>query len=917
MRAITAMGGQSFYRYVLVIGLTASLFLNPVVSHASPSKSGDPSVSQVLRFSRDDDHCKLEENNRFDCWPEVKGATETACEKRGCCWKAKVSKGAPRCFFPSDYGNYTASSVKETASGITALISRPDSTFFPPDIKNLKVQIDYQTESRLRIKIFDPKNARFEPPVPVPSAAKKVKKPLYKVTVTKHPFSITVTRVSTGATVFDSTGMAPLIFADQFLQIGTRLSTDSLYGLGEHRYKFLQKVDTWRRLVFWNHDLPPTKKNGYGSHPFFLNLEPAKDGGIPDAHGVLLLSSNAAEAALQPYGKDKAGALTFRTIGGVLDLFVVLGPSPLNVAAQYTEVVGRPYLPPFWSLGFHLCRWGYNNSTNLQAVIKRNRDAGIPYDVQWGDIDYMDKHKDWTVDPKNFRGLPDIVKDLHKNKQRYIIMADPAISSTQPKGKYKPFDDGIKMDIFIKDYKGDILIGKVWPGKTAFPDFFHPNAFNYWLAQAQDFHKKIPFDGLWLDMNEPVSFTSGSVKGCSKQSKLDNPPYTPGTIDGNLIAGTICPSGRQNLSSHYNLHNMYGWSQANVSRAVLDTMFTKRRSPIISRSTFIGSGKFTGHWLGDNHATYDDMAFSIDGILNFNLFGIPFVGADICGFSSNTSPELCTRWHQLGVFYPFMRNHNEIGTKDQDPAVFERPYVDHIRKALELRYSLLSVLYTLFFKAHTEGLPVVRPLMFLYPDAKDVSRQFMWGDQLLVSPVVKEGATTVEAFIPNDIWYDLHSGAPVVGHGKKVTLKAPLDTINVHIRGGSILPLLPPTVRTDVSRSQNYTIVVAPGSDRKAAGQLFWDDGEKRDSVTAGEFSLVDFTLDGNTLSSVATKSVYVPGIGFHVDQVVFLGVKVVPSTVTVNEIPADFRYEALEQKLTVFYLSLNLLEPFKVIWTK
>ena len=232
MRAITAMGGQTFYRYVLVIGLTASLFLNPVVTHASPSKSSDPSVSQVLRFSRDDDHCKLEENNRFDCWPEVKGATEKACEKRGCCWKAKVSKGAPRCYFPSDNGNYTASSVKETASGKAALISRSDSTFFPPDITNLQVQIDYQTESRLRIKIFDPKNARFEPPVPVSSAAKKVKKPLYKVTVKKHPFSITVARVSTGATVFDSTGMAPLIFADQFLQIGTRLSTDSLYSLG-------------------------------------------------------------------------------------------------------------------------------------------------------------------------------------------------------------------------------------------------------------------------------------------------------------------------------------------------------------------------------------------------------------------------------------------------------------------------------------------------------------------------------------------------------------------------------------------------------------------------------------------------------------------------------------------------------------
>ena len=902
--------GKGFYIFALSVFFTAMMTL--VAATASTAQSVEPAP---LMFSPTNKTCAVEESSRFDCWPEVNGAASQACETRGCCWRSTTSKGVPRCYFPTDYGSYKASNVKVSAKGVTASLTRKDSTIFPPDIKTLRLQIDFHTESRLRIKISDPKQARFEPPVEVPTKAAAVAKPQYRVKVTESPFSLIITRVSTNATVFDTTGMAPFIFAQQFLQIGTRLSTHFLYGLGEHRYKFLHRVDTWRKLVFWTHGNVPSEKNGYGSHPFYLNLEPTSPGKLPDAHGVLLLNSNAAEAVLQPFGQDKAGALTFRTIGGLLDIFVLLGPSPVSVAAQYTQVVGRPYMPPFWSLGFHLCRWGYRNSTKLQAVIKRNREARMPYDVQWGDIDYMDQHKDWTFDPKNYSNLPEIVDDLHKNKQRYIIMADPAISSSQPAGKYKPFDDGKKMDIFMKDYKGKILIGKVWPGKTAFPDFFHPKSYDYWLKQAKRFHKKIPFDGLWIDMNEPDNFVDGSVTGCSPKSKLDNPPYVPGTIDGSLIASTLCPSGQHYLSSHYNLHNMYGWSQTNVSRHVLDTLYTNKRSPLISRSTFVGTGKLGGHWLGDNNSSYSDMAFSIDGILNFNLFGIPQVGADICGFQSNTTPELCTRWHQLGVFYPFMRNHNTLTPKDQDPASFQQPYIDHIRKALELRYRLLAVLYTHFFEAHTEGLPIVRPLFFLYPGTESISRQFMWGNQLMVSPVLAEGATTVEAFIPKDIWYDFYSGAMTVGHGTKVSLSAPLDTINVHIRGGSILPLLPPTERTDIARTEKFTIVVALSSAGTAKGQLYWDDGESTDSITAKKYTLVSFKVKTQTLSSSIDMSGYVPNSGIKADQIRFLGVSKVPSKVTVNGIPVDFRYEAPEKKLTAFGLSLNLLKPFKVSW--
>ncbi|KAH9502341.1 hypothetical protein Btru_073501 [Bulinus truncatus] len=515
------------------------------------------------------DQCSIDENNRFDCWPEKNGANEQACLNRGCCWKpSSVPNTAPFCFFPSNYDGYKVSEVVSTSSGINATLVRSTSTFFSPDIKTLKLQVDYQNDYRLRVKIYDPNNARFEVPLDVPTGSQSVKNPLYNVSIAS-PFNIVITRVSTGATIFDTSNTAPLIFSDQYLQIATRLSSKFLYGLGEHRSSFLQDLNTWKRLVFWNRDdVPKVDNNGYGTHPFFLNLEPSNGADGPsDAHGVFLLNSNAGELALQPFGASGDGALTYRFIGGVFDFFIVLGPKPINVASQFTEIVGKTYFPPFWSLGFHLCKWGYATADELKKVIARNRNASIPYDIQWTDIDYMDGRKDWTYDKDKFSGLPDIVADLHNNLQRYIIMADPAISSEQPPGTYPPFDDGKQLDVFVKNATGDILIGSVWPGKTAFPDFFHPNAKQYWYKQANDFHRVLQYDGLWIDMNEPSSFVDGSVTGCTNSS-LDHPPFVPATIDGgSLISKTLCPSAKHYLSSHYNLHNMYGWSQANITRA--------------------------------------------------------------------------------------------------------------------------------------------------------------------------------------------------------------------------------------------------------------------------------------------------------------------------------------------------------------
>ena len=143
------------------------------------------------------------------------------------------------------------------------------------------------------------------------------------------------------------------------------------------------------------------------------------------AMGFFLLNSNAMQVNIQP-----DPAITFITTGGIIDVYIYLGPTPADIVKQHTDIIGRTFLPAYFTLGFHLCRWKYNNSSKLNEVIQRNRMSQIPIEVQWTDIDAMNLRMDWTYDPVNFIGLPQIVQDLHQHDQYYINIIDPAISNT-------------------------------------------------------------------------------------------------------------------------------------------------------------------------------------------------------------------------------------------------------------------------------------------------------------------------------------------------------------------------------------------------------------------------------------------------------------------------------------------------------
>lgn len=241
---------------------------------------------------------------------------------------------------------------------------------------------------------------------------------------------------------------------------------------------------------------------------------------------------------------------------------------------------------------------------------QRTRDAKIPFDVQWNDADYMIGMKDFTLDTKRFGGIQDFIKELHSVGMHYVIMTDPGLSAIEPKGSYPPFEEGLALDVFIRHQDGSLMIGKVWTGNdTVWPDFTAPQTTPWWIKQIRRFHETVGFDGLWIDMNEPAQFGSGDFKlhGCPK-SRFETPQYTPGGRP--LQDNTICMTPKQYLGMHYNVHDLYGISEAIATHKALRATRGKRPF-IISRSTYPGQGAYSGHWDGDIESSWDHMQWTI------------------------------------------------------------------------------------------------------------------------------------------------------------------------------------------------------------------------------------------------------------------------------------------------------------------
>ncbi|KAE9388539.1 hypothetical protein BT96DRAFT_968077 [Gymnopus androsaceus JB14] len=843
---------------------------------------------------------------------------------------------------------------------------------FGTDFENLTIQVTYETENRLRVRIADSDNKQFTIPEsvisrPPPPTTSFTESSDLVFNYDPSPFAFWITRRSSpnATPLFDtrlsslpetpvppvittdnSTALDgfPLVFEDQYLQLTSSLPLNTnIYGLGEviassgFRRNLVENGGSIQTL--WARDVAdPIDQNMYGNHPVYLEHRFNETTNEAQSHGVFLFSSSGADIMLLTPPDATQSLVQYRMIGGVLDFYFFSGPTPHAVIEQYGELVGFPSWLPSWAFGFHLCRWGYVSVNETMDQVKAMRAADIPLEVMWNDIDLYHAFRDFTSDPVSFPGeeVRAFIQELASNNQHYIPILDAAVPHT----------------INATD--------------VVFPDWFANATQQWWTESLQNWSNGgVEYSGIWLDMNEISSFCQGSCGTGADLSDTSVPFILPGNPGGEVTEYPECynpavsgPSGNITVngmltctnasavsdpmkrgmgageepgvnlnappymihnaigdlsintlatnSTHaggivdLDVHNMWGMMEEKATHLALQELQPGKRPVIIARSTFPSSGKWAGHWLGDNFSLWEYLYHNIQGILQFQIFQIPFVGADTCGFNGNTDEELCNRWMQLSAFVPFYRNHNERGALSQEPYRWDS-VANASRTAIATRYSLLPYWTTLFANVSTRGTPPVRALWYEFPTEPElfaVDTQFMVGPDLLVTPVLVPNVSTVDGIFPGQgkvTWRDFYTHDVVDTSNSTVTLAAPLGHINVHIRGGAALLLhANPAYTTNETRAGPFALVVSLES-TQAFGTAYLDDGLTN---PPSESRTLQITSNGNF--TVEQK----------VEQVTVLGVASKPS-----EEVDTWEFISELEKLVVSNVSISLNGDETVSW--
>ncbi|HEX8343914.1 MAG TPA: TIM-barrel domain-containing protein, partial [Actinoplanes sp.] len=483
--------------------------------------------------------------------------------------------------------------------------------------------------------------------------------------------------------------------------------------------------------------------------------------------------------------------------GGQYTEYVFAGPDMPAILTAYTWLTGRTAPPPLWALGYHQCRWFRYTQDAVERIAAQHRSRQIPCDALWLDIEYMDGYRVFTWDTESFPDVDGMLAGLGDQGFKVITIVDPGI-------KYEPgyrvFDQARERDVLCRTEGGDVYIGQVWPGNTAFPDFVTEQARTWW-GELNAAHVRSGLAGIWNDMNEPAT-------GAIEPTRM-------------RFGG-----GRY---SHERYHNQYALLMAMGTTAGLLDAMPDRRTFVLSRAGFAGIQRYAANWMGDNMSRWDHLWLSMPMAGGLGLSGQAFVGADIGGFHGDSNAELYLRWMQYGVLTPFCRNHSELGNVDQYAWAWGEVVEALVRDAIRLRYRLMPYLYATFLRAAETGAPVQRPLVFDHqydPTVRDIDDQYQLGPDLLVAPVYEPGSTARQVYFPAGTWYDWHTGDSIAGP-RFLVAPTPMESIPLYARGGAVIPMwpdAPPSTAGHHPATIELHLYV-PGADGTHTSMLQEDDG--------------------------------------------------------------------------------------------
>ena len=637
----------------------------------------------------------------------------------------------------------------------------------------------------------------------------------------------------------DTLPFGPESVALDFTLVGVK----DVYGIPEHadslRLKDTRDGDPYR---LFNADVfeysLDAKTPMYGAIPLMIGTTPEFSAGI--------FWINAADTWIDINYNNDNTETHWISESGVIDVMLFLADTPLQVTSAYTEITGRPQLPMLSSVGYHQCRWNYNDEKDVLTVDSQMDKAEIPYDFIWLDLEYTDDKKFFTWKPNAFPNPQRMLKKLKKLGRNLVGLIDPHL-----KVHYFASELVEEKGVSVHNHQNQSYHGHCWPGESIWIDTISVSARKVWSSLLETFLRGYENLHIWNDMNEPSIFSG---------------PETTAPKD-------LLHSGGFEERS---IHNLYGLTVHEATYNSMKEIYgAKNKRPfILTRAFFAGSQRTAATWTGDNVADWSYLRISIPMCLSNNVAGFPFIGADIAGFSGNPSSELLARWYQAGMWYPFFRGHAHIDTARREPYLLEDTVKSIVRDTIRLRYSLLPMFYTAFHDSSVNGTPIMTPMFYIHHDLTEsysIDDQFYLGRTgLLVKPVTQKGVTEVSMFFPKGRFYELTTLESFsIDEPKHLMIDAPIHKQPVFIEGGHIIFKKERYRRSSkLMENDPYTLIIAPDDGGSAYGKLYIDDGETF-AYEQGEFMEVSATFKNGTLSiQIEHASQADSSLGYEVEKI-------------------------------------------------
>ena len=575
------------------------------------------------------------------------------------------------------------------------------------------------------------------------------------------------------------------------------------------------------------------KLSFYGAHNFLL---------VRDGSTCFGLFVDFPGKVYYDIGYSRHDLLSFHTETPDYDLYLLSGGSENAICREFRTLIGRSYIPPRWAFGLAQSRWGYKTEEDVREVARQYKEHDLPLDMICMDIEYMQDYADFTVNKERFPDLTKLSADLKAQGIRLVPIIDAGV-------RVDPNDstctEGLEKGYFCKKADGTPFVAAVWPGKAHFADFLRPEV-REWFGHKYKALTDCGIEGFWNDMNEPSLFYSperlraflDDMAALREKDNIEQEEFFPRVVGGAMGLmnspadyASFYHEADGRKVRHDQVHNLYGGSMTRAAGEAFADLRPGQRTLLYSRSSFIGSHRYGGIWLGDNNSSWAQLLANIQMMPSVQMCGFLYSGADLCGFSCDTTPDLALRWLEFGLLTPLMRNHSAVGTRMQEYYRFPE-VLPAVRNMIRLRYALLPYLYSEFMKAALENTSYFRPLAFDYPDdpdAREVEDQLLLGEGLMAAPVYVQNAHGRHVYLPEPMKLlrlravdDYDEEILPAGHHY---IRCALDEMLLFIRPGHIIPVAQPANNTAELDDASLTLWSFLPNGESAEYRMYRDDG--------------------------------------------------------------------------------------------